>query len=195
MRSRIKQKIDKCEPCQSLKPSLPKEPLIHTTASFPMESASADLFHVVIFALESAPFWRCLIEIVEILNFLHQTSNFFFEVRFILFLLPCNVHTHRLVARWINGGLAYEDLPHPWRKGTFPNIHSQTCTTPLGRKGQEGYSTANWQQSHCNNVWSFRLVCSRLLPQIRWSHSQPARHPQTCRWYTYSSPHPRSPQN
>ena len=29
---------------QSLKSSLPKEPLIHTTASFPMESPSADLF-------------------------------------------------------------------------------------------------------------------------------------------------------
>ena len=44
MRSHIQQEIDKCKPCQSLKPSLPKEPLIHITASFPMESASADLF-------------------------------------------------------------------------------------------------------------------------------------------------------
>ena len=44
MRSHIQQEIDKCEPCQSLKPSLPKEPLINTTASFPMEKALADLF-------------------------------------------------------------------------------------------------------------------------------------------------------
>ena len=44
LRSHIQQEIDKCEPCQSLKPSLPKEPLIHNTASFPMESASVDLF-------------------------------------------------------------------------------------------------------------------------------------------------------
>ena len=44
MRTHLQQEIDKCEPCQSLKPSLPKEPLIHTTARFPMERASADLF-------------------------------------------------------------------------------------------------------------------------------------------------------
>ena len=44
MRSHLQQEIDKCEPCQALKPSLPKEPLIHTTARFPMERASADLF-------------------------------------------------------------------------------------------------------------------------------------------------------
>ena len=44
MRTHLQQEIGKCEPCQSLKPSLPKEPLIHTTARFPMERASADLF-------------------------------------------------------------------------------------------------------------------------------------------------------
>ena len=46
MKYNIKDMIDKCEPCQQLRPSKPVEPFIHTRAKFPMEQISVDLFHV-----------------------------------------------------------------------------------------------------------------------------------------------------
>ena len=46
MKYDIKHMIDRCEPCQQLRPSKPLDPLIHTTARFPMEQISIDLFHV-----------------------------------------------------------------------------------------------------------------------------------------------------
>ena len=42
----LKQLINRCKPCQRLRPSLPKEPIITTTAEFPMQKTSADLFQV-----------------------------------------------------------------------------------------------------------------------------------------------------
>ena len=46
MKYDIRSIVDNCEPCQRLQPSKPIEPLITTTASFPMEQISVDLFHV-----------------------------------------------------------------------------------------------------------------------------------------------------
>ena len=46
MKHDIRIMIDKCEACQQLRPSKPIEPFITTTASFPMEQISIDLFHV-----------------------------------------------------------------------------------------------------------------------------------------------------
>ena len=46
MKLDIRAMIDNCEPCQQLKPSKPVEPFITTTANFPMEQISIDLFHV-----------------------------------------------------------------------------------------------------------------------------------------------------
>ena len=46
MKYDIKTMIDNCEPCQQLRPSKPVEPFIETTAMFPMEQISIDLFHV-----------------------------------------------------------------------------------------------------------------------------------------------------
>ena len=46
MKHDIRAIIDSCEPCQRLQPSKPTEPFITTTASFPMEQISIDLFHV-----------------------------------------------------------------------------------------------------------------------------------------------------
>ena len=46
MKNDIKVMIDKCEACQQLRPSKPFEPIITTSASFPMEQLSVDLFHV-----------------------------------------------------------------------------------------------------------------------------------------------------
>ena len=42
----IRVMIDNCEACQKLLPSKPLEPLITTTATFPMEMISINLFHV-----------------------------------------------------------------------------------------------------------------------------------------------------
>ena len=41
----IRVMIDKCEPCQNLRPSKPVEPLVQTIAKFPTEQLSIDLFH------------------------------------------------------------------------------------------------------------------------------------------------------
>ena len=46
LRQDIMAMVTRCEACQSLKPSQPVEPFIHTTAQFPMEMISIDLFHV-----------------------------------------------------------------------------------------------------------------------------------------------------
>ena len=46
IRNNIKQLTDTCEPCQALRPSLPKEPLLTTTADYPMHRMSSDLFQV-----------------------------------------------------------------------------------------------------------------------------------------------------
>ena len=46
MKHDIKAMIERCEACQSLRPSKPTEQFIHTTAKFPMEMISIDLFHV-----------------------------------------------------------------------------------------------------------------------------------------------------
>ena len=46
MRHDIKALCDNCEECQRLKTSKPLEPFITTTATFPMEMLSVDLFHV-----------------------------------------------------------------------------------------------------------------------------------------------------
>ena len=46
MRHDIKALCDNCEECQRLKPSKPLQPFITTTATFPMEMLSVDLFHV-----------------------------------------------------------------------------------------------------------------------------------------------------
>ena len=46
MKYDIRSIVDNCEPCQRLQPSKPVEPFITTTASFPMEQISVDLFHV-----------------------------------------------------------------------------------------------------------------------------------------------------
>ena len=46
MKYDIKHMIDRCEPCQQLRQSKPLDPLLHTTAKFPMEQISIDLFHV-----------------------------------------------------------------------------------------------------------------------------------------------------
>ena len=46
MRHDIKVLISQCENCQRLKPSKPTEPHITTTARYPMEKISIDLFHV-----------------------------------------------------------------------------------------------------------------------------------------------------
>ena len=46
MKYDIRSIVDNCEPCQRLQPSKPVEPFITTTASFPMEQVSIDLFHV-----------------------------------------------------------------------------------------------------------------------------------------------------
>ena len=46
MKHDIRIMIDKCKACQQLRPSKPVEPLITTSASFPMEQLSVDLFHV-----------------------------------------------------------------------------------------------------------------------------------------------------
>ena len=46
MKHDIRALIEKCEACQQLWPSKPKEPLIHTSASFSMEKISIDLFHL-----------------------------------------------------------------------------------------------------------------------------------------------------
>ena len=45
MKHDIRAIIDNCEPCQRLRPSKPAEPFVTTTASFPMEQISIDLFH------------------------------------------------------------------------------------------------------------------------------------------------------
>ncbi|PCJ22642.1 MAG: hypothetical protein COA94_08945, partial [Rickettsiales bacterium] len=46
MKRDIQKMIEQCEPCQRLRPSLPKEPLqLHKKATEPMESISMDLFH------------------------------------------------------------------------------------------------------------------------------------------------------
>ena len=47
MKHDIRTMVDKCEPCQRMQPSKPIEPFITTSASFPMEQISIDLFHVV----------------------------------------------------------------------------------------------------------------------------------------------------
>ena len=46
MKYDIRNMIDSCEACQQLRPSKPLEPIITTSASFPMEQISIDLFHV-----------------------------------------------------------------------------------------------------------------------------------------------------
>ena len=46
MKYDIRAMIDKCETCQQLRPSKPIEPFITTSASFPMEQISVDLFHI-----------------------------------------------------------------------------------------------------------------------------------------------------
>ena len=46
MKHDIRIMIDKCEAFQQLRPSKPVEPIITTSASFPMEQLSVDLFHV-----------------------------------------------------------------------------------------------------------------------------------------------------
>ena len=46
MKYDIRNMIDSCEACQELRPSKPLEPIITTSASFPMEQISIDLFHV-----------------------------------------------------------------------------------------------------------------------------------------------------
>ena len=46
MKHDIRIMIDKCEACQQLRPSKPVEPLITTSASFPMEQFFVNLFHV-----------------------------------------------------------------------------------------------------------------------------------------------------
>ena len=46
MKYDIRSIVDNCEPCQRLQPSKPVEPFITTTASFPMDQISIDLFHV-----------------------------------------------------------------------------------------------------------------------------------------------------
>ena len=46
MKLDIRAMIEDCEPCLRLQPSKPVEPFITTTASFPMEQISIDLFHV-----------------------------------------------------------------------------------------------------------------------------------------------------
>ena len=46
MKYDIRAMIDRCEACQLLRPSKPLEPPITTSASFPMEQISIDLFHV-----------------------------------------------------------------------------------------------------------------------------------------------------
>ena len=46
MKHDIRAMVDKCEPCQQLRPSKPPEPLQETSATFPMEQISIDLFHV-----------------------------------------------------------------------------------------------------------------------------------------------------
>ena len=45
MKHDIAAMTEQCEACQSLKPSKPLEPFIPTTAKFPMEKISIDLFH------------------------------------------------------------------------------------------------------------------------------------------------------
>ena len=45
MKNQIKQMVDKCEPCQRVRPSLPIEPLIESTAEYPMQHVGSDLFH------------------------------------------------------------------------------------------------------------------------------------------------------
>ena len=46
MKYDIRAIVDNCEPCQRLQPTKQVEPFISTTASFPMEQISIDLFHV-----------------------------------------------------------------------------------------------------------------------------------------------------
>ena len=46
MKNDIKTVIDKCEPCQSLRPSLPVDNFIATTANDPMQEVSVDLFQI-----------------------------------------------------------------------------------------------------------------------------------------------------
>ena len=46
MKADIRTMIKCCEACQKLKPSKPAEPLKDTTATFPMEKKSIDLFHI-----------------------------------------------------------------------------------------------------------------------------------------------------
>ena len=43
LKNQIKQMIERCDACQRFRPSQPIEPLIHTTADFPMHKVSADL--------------------------------------------------------------------------------------------------------------------------------------------------------
>ena len=46
MCSDIKNLVDSCEKCQEIRPSLPYEPIVPTTASHPMEQVGVDLFQV-----------------------------------------------------------------------------------------------------------------------------------------------------
>ena len=46
MKYDIEAMIDRCEACQQLRPSKPVEPFIATSANFPMEQISVNLFHV-----------------------------------------------------------------------------------------------------------------------------------------------------
>ena len=46
LKNDLKQLIDRYVPCQRMRPSLPKEPIITTMAEYPMQKTSADLFQV-----------------------------------------------------------------------------------------------------------------------------------------------------